>query len=46
MEWLSIGYEKKLKLEFYITQPPKVSTAVVEPYNSILTIHTTLDGAL
>ncbi|KAG7257604.1 hypothetical protein CRUP_014653 [Coryphaenoides rupestris] len=37
MERLSVDYGKKSKLEF------AVSTAVVEPYNSILTTHTTLE---
>merc|ERR1712244_30449 len=31
------------KLEFAIYPAPQVSTAVVEPYNSILTTHTTLE---
>ncbi|KAK2086269.1 hypothetical protein P7K49_035694 [Saguinus oedipus] len=42
MEQLSVDYGKKLKLEFAIYPVPQVSTAVVEPYNSILTTHTTL----
>ncbi|KAK7814101.1 hypothetical protein U0070_020960 [Myodes glareolus] len=33
----------KSKLEFSIYPAPQVSTAVVEPYNSILTTHTTLE---
>ncbi|XP_069797393.1 tubulin alpha chain-like isoform X1 [Narcine bancroftii] len=43
MERLSVHYGKKSKLEFAIYPAPKVSTAVVEPYNSILTTHTTLE---
>ena len=43
MERLSIEYGKKSKLEFAIYPAPQVSTAVVEPYNSILTTHTTLE---
>ncbi|XP_029478176.1 tubulin alpha-8 chain-like isoform X2 [Oncorhynchus nerka] len=43
MERLSVDYGKKSKLEFAIYPAPQVSTAVVEPYNSILTTHTTLD---
>ena len=31
------------KLEFAVYPAPQVSTAVVEPYNSILTTHTTLE---
>ncbi|KAM6165220.1 tubulin alpha-1D chain-like [Erethizon dorsatum] len=36
MEWLSIEYGKKFKLEFVVhsLSPTPVSTAVVEPYNS------------
>ncbi|XP_040276414.1 tubulin alpha chain, testis-specific-like isoform X2 [Bufo bufo] len=37
MERLSVDYGKKSKLEFAIYSAPQVSTAVVEPYNSILT---------
>ncbi|OAF64834.1 Tubulin alpha chain [Intoshia linei] len=43
MERLSVDYGKKSKLEFSIYPSPQVSTAVVEPYNSILTTHTTLE---
>ncbi|XP_077602499.1 tubulin alpha-1C chain-like [Crocuta crocuta] len=43
MERLSVDYGKKSKLEFSIYPVPQVSTAVVEPYNSILTTHTTLE---
>lgn len=43
MENLSRDYGKKDKLEFAIYPAPQVSTAVVEPYNSILTTHTTLE---
>ncbi|XP_066921486.1 tubulin alpha-1 chain-like [Clytia hemisphaerica] len=43
MERLSVEYGKKAKLEFSIYPSPKVSTAVVEPYNAILTTHTTLE---
>ena len=43
MERLSIDYGKKSKLEFAVYPAPQVSTAVVEPYNSILTTHTTLE---
>ncbi|XP_019065272.1 tubulin alpha-1C chain-like [Fukomys damarensis] len=42
MERLSVDYGKKAKLEFSIYPAPQVSTAVVEPYNSILTSHATL----
>lgn len=43
MDRLSQEFGKKSKLEFSIYPAPKVSTAVVEPYNSVLTTHTTLD---
>ncbi|VDL40447.1 unnamed protein product [Hymenolepis diminuta] len=43
MERLSIEYGKKSKLEFSIYPAPQISTAIVEPYNSILTTHTTLE---
>ncbi|KAL3206626.1 hypothetical protein MRX96_010685 [Rhipicephalus microplus] len=43
MKRLSVDYSKKCKLEFAIYPAPQVSTAVVEPYNSILTTHTTLE---
>ena len=43
MERLSVDYGKKAKLEFAIYPAPRISTAVVEPYNSILTTHTTLE---
>merc|ERR1712070_347331 len=43
MERLSVDYGKKSKLGFTIYPSPQISTAVVEPYNSILTCHTTLE---
>jgi len=43
MERLSVDYGKKSKLEFAIYPAPEISSAVVEPYNSILTTHTTLE---
>lgn len=43
MENLATEFGKKSKLEFSIYPAPKVATAVVEPYNSILTTHTTLE---
>ena len=43
MEQLSVEYGKKSKLEFAIYPAPQVSTAVVEPYNTILTTHNTLE---
>ncbi|KAF0441099.1 Gtp-tubulin in complex with A Darpin [Gigaspora margarita] len=43
LERLSVDYGKKSKLEFAVYPAPEVSTAVVEPYNSVLTTHTTLE---
>ncbi|XP_060026991.1 vomeronasal type-1 receptor 4-like [Erinaceus europaeus] len=43
MEHLSVDHGKKSKLQFSIYPSPRVSTAVVEPYNSILTTHSTLE---
>lgn len=43
MEHLSAQYGRKTKLEFSVYPAPRVSTAVVEPYNSILTTHFTLE---
>lgn len=43
MEMLSVEYGKKSKLEFAVYPAPQISTAVVEPYNSVLTTHTTLE---
>nr|XP_022902995.1 uncharacterized protein LOC111415503 [Onthophagus taurus] len=43
MERVSVDYGNKSRLEFTIYPAPQVSTAVVEPYNSILTTHTTLE---
>ncbi|KAI9482532.1 tubulin alpha-1 chain [Zychaea mexicana] len=43
MERLSMDYGKKAKLEFSVYPAPQVSTSVVEPYNSILTTHATLE---
>uniref|UniRef100_A0A8W8MDJ6 Tubulin alpha chain n=1 Tax=Magallana gigas TaxID=29159 RepID=A0A8W8MDJ6_MAGGI len=43
MERLTWEYGKKSKLEFAVYPAPHVSTAIVEPYNSILTTHTTLE---
>ena len=43
MERLSADYGKKSKLEFSVYPAPQVATAVVEPYNSVLTTHSTLE---
>ncbi|XP_078390305.1 tubulin alpha-1C chain-like [Cetorhinus maximus] len=43
MERLSVDYGKKSKLEFSVYPAPQISTAVVEPYNSVLVTHCTLE---
>ncbi|KAF9199157.1 hypothetical protein BGZ49_010765 [Haplosporangium sp. Z 27] len=43
MERLSVDYGKKSKLEFAVYPAPEMATSVVEPYNAILTTHTTLE---
>ena len=43
MERLAGDYTKKSKLEFAVYPAPHISTAVVEPYNSVLTTHATME---
>ena len=43
LERLSIDYGKKTKLGFSVYPSPQVSTAVVEPYNTILCSHALLE---
>merc|ERR1712135_105904 len=43
MERLSVDYGKKSKLEFAVYPAPRIATAVVEPYNSVLTTHTSME---
>jgi tubulin alpha len=43
LERLSGDFGKKAKLEFTVYPAPKMSNSVVEPYNSVLTTHTTLE---
>ena len=43
LEHLSINYGKKSKLEFSVYPVPTLANSVVEPCNSILTTHTTLE---
>ncbi|CCE64525.1 hypothetical protein TPHA_0I00180 [Tetrapisispora phaffii CBS 4417] len=45
LEQLSLDYGKKSKLEFAVYPAPQTSTSVVEPYNTVLTTHTTLEHA-
>jgi len=42
LERLSTDYGRKSKLSFAISPSPKISTAVVEPYNSVLSTHALL----
>jgi len=43
LERLSVDYGKKSKLNFCAWPSPQVSTAIVEPYNSVLSTHTLLE---
>jgi len=43
LERLSVDYGKKCKLGFTVYPSPQVSTAVVEPYNSVLSTHSLLE---
>lgn len=42
-ERLSAEYPKKCRLQFSVYPAPRIATAVVEPYNAVLTTHSTLD---
>ncbi|KAM0751079.1 tubulin nucleotide-binding domain-like protein [Meredithblackwellia eburnea MCA 4105] len=44
LERLSADYGKKAKLEFAVYPAPSLSSSVVEPYNSVLTTHTSLEN--
>jgi tubulin alpha len=43
LDRLSVEYGKKPKLDFCIYPSPRISTSVVEPYNSILSTHSLLE---
>lgn len=43
LERLSVDYGKKSKLNFTVYPSPEISTAVVEPYNSVLSTHSLLE---
>lgn len=45
VERLSNDFSKKCRLQFAIYPAPKISTAVVEPYNAILHTHSTLESS-
>ena len=42
-ERLTLEFAKKNKLDFAVYPAPQTSTAVVEPYNSVLTTHSAMD---
>jgi tubulin alpha len=43
LERLSVDYGKKSKLSFTVWACPQVATAVVEPYNTVLCVHSLLN---
>ncbi|PUU82200.1 tubulin subunit TubB [Tuber borchii] len=45
LESLSADFGKKSKLEFAVYPAPRVSTAVVEPYNAVLSTHSTIENS-
>ncbi|XP_055625096.1 tubulin alpha-8 chain-like [Toxorhynchites rutilus septentrionalis] len=45
MQRLATEYGKKCKLEFAVYPSPKISTAVVEPYNCVLSTSTTMQNS-
>lgn len=45
MRHLTTDFGKKCKLQFAVYPSPKISTAVVEPYNSILMASSTMESA-
>jgi tubulin alpha len=44
-ERIASEYAKKVRLQYGVYPSPKISSAVVEPYNTVLTTHTTLDNS-
>jgi tubulin alpha len=45
LEQLAQDYGKKCKLEFAIYPAPNNAVAVIEPYNAVLTTHSTIENA-
>ncbi|KAG0057058.1 Tubulin alpha-3C/D chain [Gryganskiella cystojenkinii] len=45
LERLATEFGKKSRLEFAVYPAPEMATSVVEPYNSVLTTHATLEQA-
>ena len=44
MDRLNAEFPRKSKLEFVIYPAPQMAPAIVEPYNAILTTHTSLES--
>jgi len=44
LEMLMVEYRKKVKIGFEIYPSPHISTAIVEPYNAVLSTHMLLDN--
>lgn len=40
---MTMSFVKQSKLEFAVNPAPRISTVVVEPYNSVLTTHATME---
>ena len=45
LERLSNEYGKKSKLEFCVYPAPRVANAIVEPYNAVLSTHSTIENS-
>ncbi|KAJ5340256.1 hypothetical protein N7541_009380 [Penicillium brevicompactum] len=45
LERIAAEYGKKSKLEFAVYPSPSVATAVVEPYNAVLSTHSTIENS-
>ena len=43
LERLSVDYGRKSKISFTVWCCPQVATAVVEPYNTVLCVHSLLE---
>jgi tubulin alpha len=43
LERLAVDFSRKTKMSFTITPSPQISTAVVEPYNAVLSTHSLLE---
>ena len=44
MDRLNAEFPRKSKLEFVVYPAPQMAPAIVEPYNAILTTHTSLES--